>query len=359
MVYQNYEERGGVTVYRKILTHAVIMLPYLVCVGIIIVLSYTLYMYLTLQPKVGVTLERFYDNSFAKELPIDVVYTWVDGEDPEWKKLKSKYPADSRVYTDDSKDRYTCGDAPDKELSLSIESLYRMAPWVNHIYIIAMDGQIPQCIEKANTLFPGRVTMIYHSHIFQKEHLPVFNSHAIEANLHRIDGLSNQFIYFNDDVYLTKKLDPADCFHEGKPLIQPLSRGLVLTGSVFSRVWLNMAKRYYPINMVWHGFHCLTVDGMTRAAQSVPEHWNHTSASRIRKETDLSPVGYTVNYMLKRRLAYLSDRPLVLLEIQNSSSVYTHDPDNTPDVVCINYSENLEHSLEEVRKSLYVQKNAS
>jgi hypothetical protein len=35
--------------------------------------------------------------------------------------------------------------------------------------------------------------------------LPTFSSPAIEANLHRIAGLSEHFLYFNDDVFLGKK----------------------------------------------------------------------------------------------------------------------------------------------------------
>jgi len=56
-----------------------------------------------------------------------------------------------------------------------------------------------------------RLTVVSHEDIFpNKSHLPVFSSPAIEANLHRIPGLSKKFIYFNDDVFLGAKVLPED-----------------------------------------------------------------------------------------------------------------------------------------------------
>src|SRR5699024_9004422 len=50
-----------------------------------------------------------------------------------------------------------------------------------------------------------------------KEYLPTFSSHPIELNLHRIDGLSERFVYFNDDVFLTKEVEKEDFFKNGLP----------------------------------------------------------------------------------------------------------------------------------------------
>ena len=43
-----------------------------------------------------------------------------------------------------------------------------------------------------------------HREIIEQEYLPTFNSHVIEANLHKIPNLSEHFIYFNDDVFVAK-----------------------------------------------------------------------------------------------------------------------------------------------------------
>ena len=47
--------------------------------------------------------------------------------------------------------------------------------------------------------------------------LPVFNSRAIEINLHRIPGLAEQFVYFNDDMFITKPVTKEDFFKNGLP----------------------------------------------------------------------------------------------------------------------------------------------
>ncbi len=51
-----------------------------------------------------------------------------------------------------------------------------------------------------------------HREIIEQEYLPTFNSHVIEANLHKIPNLSEHFIYFNDDVFVAKPLQKSHFF---------------------------------------------------------------------------------------------------------------------------------------------------
>ena len=93
-----------------------------------------------------------------------------------------------------------------EELRYSLRSLVKNAPWIRRIYIVT-DNQIPYWLNLEN----DRVSVMSHEEIFlNKSHLPVFSSPAIEANIHRIPGLSKQFIYFNDDVFLGSKTHPED-----------------------------------------------------------------------------------------------------------------------------------------------------
>ena len=43
-----------------------------------------------------------------------------------------------------------------------------------------------------------------HEDYLPDEYRPAFSSHPIELNLHRIKGLSERFVYFNDDMYLLR-----------------------------------------------------------------------------------------------------------------------------------------------------------
>ena len=60
-----------------------------------------------------------------------------------------------------------------------------------------------------------KIVVVKHEDFIPKEYLPTFNSHTIELNLHRIKGLSEYFIYFNDDTFILDKLQEKDFFKNG------------------------------------------------------------------------------------------------------------------------------------------------
>ncbi|XP_061181061.1 N-acetylglucosamine-1-phosphotransferase subunits alpha/beta-like isoform X2 [Saccostrea echinata] len=94
------------------------------------------------------------------------------------------------------------------ELRYSLRSVEKFAPWIRHVFIVT-NGQIPHWLDLENP----RVTIVTHEEIFpNKSHLPTFSSPAIEANIHRIPGLSKKFIYMNDDVMFGKEVWPEDFF---------------------------------------------------------------------------------------------------------------------------------------------------
>ncbi|WP_297083612.1 stealth conserved region 3 domain-containing protein [uncultured Demequina sp.] len=144
------------------------------------------------------------------DFPIDVVFTWVDGADPAWSARRAEHldrpavPDDSPA--DDAKRdaRFTSRD----EIYFAVAAVHKYAPWTRTIYIVT-DGQTPARVVED---FPD-VVIVDHSEIFPDPSvLPVFNSHAIESCLHRIPGLSEHFLYFNDDVMLTRSAVPEDFF---------------------------------------------------------------------------------------------------------------------------------------------------
>ncbi|XP_067654930.1 N-acetylglucosamine-1-phosphotransferase subunits alpha/beta-like isoform X2 [Haliotis asinina] len=95
-----------------------------------------------------------------------------------------------------------------EELRYSLRSVEKFAPWVRHIYIVT-NGQLPYWLD----LESSRVTVVTHEEIFpNKSHLPTYSSPAIESHLHRIPGLSDKFIYLNDDVMFGSEVWPDDFF---------------------------------------------------------------------------------------------------------------------------------------------------
>ncbi|MFI1989363.1 stealth conserved region 3 domain-containing protein [Actinoplanes sp. NPDC020271] len=144
--------------------------------------------------------------------PIDVVYTWVDGSDPAWRRRRERALAESpwvrelhRQAASDS--RWVSRD----ELRYSMRALHAFAPWVRHVHLVT-DGQVPDWLD----LDHPRLTLIRHEEIFGDDGaLPTFNSQAIESRLHRIPGLAEHFLYFNDDVLLARPVTPDLFFTAG------------------------------------------------------------------------------------------------------------------------------------------------
>ncbi|XP_064011528.1 N-acetylglucosamine-1-phosphotransferase subunits alpha/beta isoform X2 [Pogoniulus pusillus] len=99
-----------------------------------------------------------------------------------------------------------------EELRYSLRSIERHAPWVRHIFIVT-NGQIPSWLNLDNP----RISIVTHQEIFQNvSHLPTFSSPAIESHIHRISGLSQKFIYLNDDVMFGKDVWPDDFYSHSK-----------------------------------------------------------------------------------------------------------------------------------------------
>jgi hypothetical protein len=139
--------------------------------------------------------------------PVDVVYTWVDDSDPEWRRRRRSVAPDDSPLAADALDpaRTTNRD----ELRYSLRSLAMYANWVRHIWLVT-DGQVPSWLD----LDHPRLSVVSHRDIFtDPANLPTFNSHAIESQLHHIDGLAEHFLYMNDDVFFGRPVRPELFFH--------------------------------------------------------------------------------------------------------------------------------------------------
>ncbi|GIE27328.1 exopolysaccharide phosphotransferase [Actinoplanes italicus] len=146
------------------------------------------------------------------EFPVDVVYTWVDGSDPDWQRRKARAMAENSWVGDVSgqaanDSRYVSRD----ELRYSLRALHCFAPWVRRVFLVT-DDQVPSWLDRAHP----RLTVVGHREIFgDTGRLPTFNSQAIESRLHRIPGLAEHFLYLNDDVILGRPVTPDLFFTPG------------------------------------------------------------------------------------------------------------------------------------------------
>lgn len=138
---------------------------------------------------------------------IDIVVLWVDDKDPQWQKEKAKYTG-VEVVKGNEEARYRDWDT----LKYWFRGVEKFAPWVRNVFFVTC-GHKPEWL---NIDHP-KLKWIKHSDYMPQEYLPTFNCNSIELNLHRIEDLSENFVYFNDDVFIIKDTKPEDFFVDDLP----------------------------------------------------------------------------------------------------------------------------------------------
>lgn len=144
---------------------------------------------------------------------IDLIYLWVDGNDPKWQAKKRIFTGAVSDHSEtNNKGRYISND----ELKYALRSAEKHAPWIRKIFIVT-DDQRPEWLNTDGS----RVQVIDHKDIMPAEVLPCFNSTVIEYFLHRIPGLSDRFLFANDDMFFNADLTPGFFFGEdGYPFVR-------------------------------------------------------------------------------------------------------------------------------------------
>lgn len=171
---------------------------------------------------------------------IDFVLTWVDGADPVWQSQYQRYVEDRKINFAHYRDYGT--------LKYWFRAVDKYASWVNKIHFVTC-GQTPEWL---NVQHP-KLHLVNHEDYIPREYLPTFSANPIELNLHRIEGLAEQFVYFNDDTFLAAPTLETDFFINGLPCdsatfssLIPSVKGEVITYILFNDLLLlnaNFCKR--------------------------------------------------------------------------------------------------------------------
>lgn len=138
---------------------------------------------------------------------IDMVFSWVDGNDPEFRARRAAAMTNYVVGEGDDADaRIRQVD----ELKYALRSVHAFAPWVRRIFI-ATDSPVPEWLAPHPKITIVRAA----EHFTDPSVLPVYNSHAVETQLHHIPGLAEHFLYSNDDMFFGRAVSPATFFSPG------------------------------------------------------------------------------------------------------------------------------------------------
>jgi hypothetical protein len=137
-------------------------------------------------------------------IDIDMVFTYADGNDPEFIKIKNNYlNIENKKYNPDIRIQSI------NEIIYSVNSVIKFIPWIRKIFIVT-NNQVPPIDKQLIT--SGKVIIIDQNTIVESKYLPTFNSDVIESYLHNIPDLSEIFLYNNDDMMHLNHIDRSDIY---------------------------------------------------------------------------------------------------------------------------------------------------
>ena len=145
-----------------------------------------------------------------EDIKVDFVMPWVDGGDPEWRKQKDYYNRLEPFFPLEATGDFRFRDWDN--LKYWFRGVEQFASWVNKIHFITW-GHLPKWL---NTDHP-KLHIVKHEDIIPQEYLPIFNSRVIETSIGNIDGLSEHFVYFNDDTFIIAPISQEKFFRNGLP----------------------------------------------------------------------------------------------------------------------------------------------
>jgi len=280
-----------------------------------------------------------------KDVSVDLVYMWVDGNDPAWLAKKQRFM--------DKKTNIAGRFQDNQELKYSLRSVEKHLPWIRKIFIVT-DGQIPSFL---NVSHP-KIEVIDHSQIIPQENLPLFNSISIEYNIYKIPGLSEHFLLANDDTFVNADLSPSFFFQDGIPVMRmvynpfmelklKLKKALKLRVNTHRLAIENAYKLFkekfnvfYPISQHHNIDPYLKSDFKAVVEEAFKEELAAVLSNRFRAKTDIQRV--LVNYfgLVNKRgiLKYVGRKESGRMRVHRTN-YQEYIAKYNPQLFCINDSE--------------------
>ena len=292
----------------------------------------------------------------------DIVFTWVDGSDPDWQARKEAALNSGKSVSHPAatgRARYASHD----ELRFALRSICKFMDNYHRIYIVT-DRQRPSWLVEND-----RLRIVDHSEIFPDPTcLPVFNSHAIEACLHRIKGLKDQFIYFNDDVILGKSTDVEIFFPKrGHIGYFPSERTFVPFGKINNRTEpvdsaamnardLLKTDSFIPSQKMWHVPLAVVRPEAEKLEARFQDLYDQTRRHKFRDPADIAASGsFFIFHMMAAERAEqgtIEYNYVDLSKIRTTrqlSNAIRHKESKRPNVICLNDG----HAVNETRDEMY------
>ncbi|MEO9482435.1 MAG: hypothetical protein ABJG47_03275 [Ekhidna sp.] len=251
------------------------------------------------------------------KLEVDLVYTWVTGEDEDYIKICQSYADNPKdINPERYRDTYQL-------LKYSLRSVEKYLHWYRNIYIVTARAQVPEWLDTSNP----RVKLVHHDEIIDEEYLPTFNPNCIESFLHKIPGLAEHFLYINDDFLFGSETTQDIFYKDGIHTI---------FNSLFGE---NLSWRIYDgkndlvgLGIIEHTPLFIKREFWGAMTELFPEKQHITRSNKFRQPSDLMTYKFYRYYMLKH---------------QKSSSY----PIPLPELLKVNYFHKITNKLEVQKKA--------
>ncbi|WP_334329707.1 Stealth CR1 domain-containing protein [Companilactobacillus sp. HBUAS59699] len=315
-------------------------------------------------------------------MKIDFVLLWVDGSDKKWSIKKSKYTGEILSSALNSNERYRDYDT----LKYWFRSIEKYANWVNHIFLVT-DNQCPSWLNSDYS----KVSVVDHKDFLDERNLPVFNSNAIELNLDKIKGLSENFVLFNDDFFVNDNIKKNIFFENGIPkdsaIITPIipiyggisninNNNIQLINKYYDKK--NVIKNHYSkffnfkygTNVIrtllmspWNNFpgfldlHIAipyTKTQFRKARELAPEEFKKTSANKFRTNDDISHSFIRYKRMVDGEFIPRSMKVSKYYSLKNIDNIISELSNPIHPLICINDAEsyNFDKEIQQIRDTL-------
>ena len=168
---------------------------------------------------------------------MDYVITYVNSSDPAWQATYKAFQKQTPTKLGTEKERFR----DQGFLKYHFRALEKNLPFINNVYlVVSQESQVPEWLNR------DTVHVVTHKEIMPPECLPTFNSTAIEMFLHNIPGLSEEFIYANDDVFPVHAATKQSFIIDGKPCVHLLQKKIINATTQFRKVIINSQDLVLP-----------------------------------------------------------------------------------------------------------------
>ena len=285
-------------------------------------------------------------SAIEKITTVDIVITYVNGLDPVWQSDYEKYtnqPVLEKRFRDWGTLRYL------------FRGIAENMSFIRKVHlVVSHESQVPEWVNR------DEVHVVLHKDIIPAEFLPTFNCNPIEMHLHRIEGLDEEYLYFNDDMFPMSKCKPTDFFRNGRGVLgvshhlfaMNMFKKICRNSDRLARRALGLKKSIFFLRPQ-HICSPLLKRACMDVYSRVPAEIAKTAASRVRDEKNLNQYLF-LDYMYLKGLLINKRHSKKHFSVGITSVTQLHDFITKPShkLACINDVQLPEERYVELRKAL-------